>query len=77
MLDGKTLYVVRNRLNEIAVVDLSPDLSFGEVVDTITDEDFDIPTTIAEFGSDLYAVNAKFRIEPPFPTEFEVVKVSK
>ena len=31
LLDGKVLYVVRNRLNQIAVVDLSPDMTSGAI----------------------------------------------
>jgi sugar lactone lactonase YvrE len=74
LLDGQTLYVVQNRLNQIAVVQLDPMLTSGSVVDFITDSDFRIPTTIAEFGRSLYAVNARFG-EPT--TEYEVVKVLK
>lgn len=77
LLDGKTLYVVRNQLNLIAEVQLSPDLLSGEVVGTITDSDFDVPTTIAEFGNSLYAVNARFGTSPPPDVEYNVVKVSK
>lgn len=77
LLDGKTLYIVRNQLNVIAVVQLSPDLLSGEVVDTITDSDFDIPTTIAEFGNSLYAVNARFGTATGPSPEYDVVKVSK
>jgi sugar lactone lactonase YvrE len=77
LLDGKTLYVVRNQLNLIAVVQLEPDASEGEVVREITDEDFDVPTTIAEFGNALYAVNARFGIDDPLEAEYNVVRVSK
>ncbi len=74
LLDGKTIYVVQNRLNQIAVIRLAPDLSSGEVVDVITDPDFVVPTTIAEHGNRLYAVNAKFGVQT---TEYEVVQVRK
>jgi hypothetical protein len=74
LLDGKTIYVVQNRLNQIAVIRLAPDLSSGEVVDVITDSDFVVPTTIAEHGNRLYAVNAKFGVQT---TEYEVVQVRK
>lgn len=77
LLDGKTLYVVRNRLNEIAVVRLESGAARGEVVRTITDPDFDVPTTIAECGSALYAVNARFGIEDPENAEYNVVRVPK
>jgi sugar lactone lactonase YvrE len=77
LLDGKTLYVVQNRLNQIAVVELNPDFTAGTVVDTITDEDFRVPTTIAEFGNALYAVNARFGTPPTPDTAYEVVRVEK
>jgi sugar lactone lactonase YvrE len=77
LLDGKTLFVMRNRLNQIAVIQLAPDMSSGTVVDAITDPDFRVPTTIAEFGDDLYAVNARFGTDPKPDTEYEVVQVSK
>ena len=59
LLRGKTLYVVQNQLNRIAVVDLDG-LRSGEVERHLTDPRFDIPTTIAPFGRALYAVNARF-----------------
>ena len=76
LLDGRTLYVVRNQVNQIAVVDLAPDLSSGGLVDTITDPDFDVPTTVAEFGNSLYAVNARFGTDPD-GAAYDVVGVSK
>jgi sugar lactone lactonase YvrE len=69
-LDGRTLYVVQNRDNKVAVVRLSRRLRSGDVVQHITDPDFDVPTTIDEFGSRLYAVNARFRSTPP-PADFD------
>lgn len=77
LLDGKTLYVVQNQLNQIAVVCLSSDLSNGTVVAHITDSDFDIPTTIAEFGNRLYAVNARFGTPATPDTEYQIVQVPK
>ena len=75
LLQGKTLYVVQNRLNQIAVVRLNSDLDEGEIVDTITSSAFRVPTTIARFGNSLYAVNARFGTEPTPETEYEVVRV--
>jgi sugar lactone lactonase YvrE len=77
LLQGKTLYVVQNRLNQIAVVELNSDLTSGEIVDTITDSDFRVPTTIARFGNSLYAVNARFGTPATPDTEYEVVRVSR
>src|SRR5687767_7271946 len=36
LLQGRTLYVVRNTMNRIAVIELAPDLSSGTVVGAIT-----------------------------------------
>jgi hypothetical protein len=77
LLDGLKLYVVQNRLNQIAVVQLEPGFISGEVVGTITDPEFDVPTTIAEFGAYLYAVNARFGTPPTPDTSYTVVQVQK
>jgi sugar lactone lactonase YvrE len=76
LLDGKTLYVVRNRLNQIVVIRLSNDLTSGEVVGAITDPDFRVPTTITEHGNSLYAVNARFGT-PGANLDYDVVRVRK
>ena len=77
LLDGKTLYVVQNFLNRIAVVEVAPDLSAGVVTELITDPAFDIPTTIAEHGAAIYAVNARFTTPPEDDTDYSVVRVAK
>jgi sugar lactone lactonase YvrE len=74
LLQGKTLYVVQNQLNQIAVVELNPDFTEGTIVDTITSSSFRVPTTIARFGDSLYAVNARFGTPD---TEYEVVRVPR
>ena len=84
LLDGKTLYVIQNQLNQVAVVALSPDLSSGAITGILTSpptnpELLQIPTTIAEFGNRLYAVNARFNVPPADrPTAaYTVVQLSK
>ena len=77
LLHGNTLYVVRNRLNEIVVIDLAADLSAGTVVDVITNPSFDTPTTMATFGNRLYAVNARFTTPPTPTTPYQVVGFSR
>ena len=74
LLIGRTLYVVQNRLNQISVIKLSWDLTQGEVVDVITNPNFDVPTTIDNFGPLLYAVNARFGTPPTPDTEYTVVQ---
>jgi sugar lactone lactonase YvrE len=76
-LDGKTLYVVQNRLNQIAVIELETDLSAGAIVGLITSSNFDVPTTIDEFGKWLYAVNARFTTLPTPDTTYTIVRVEK
>ena len=82
VLHGRTLYVVQNFLNTVAVVELKPDLSSGEVVETITSDLFRVPATAAMFGSRLYVVNARFDVAPPpilggetQSLEYDVVRV--
>jgi sugar lactone lactonase YvrE len=75
LLDGRTLYVVQNRLNRVAVLRLARDLRSGALARTITDPDFDVPTTIARSGKRLYVVNARFGTPPTPETEYDVVKV--
>jgi hypothetical protein len=71
---GDTLYVVQNRLNQIAVVDLDFGFRRGEVEDVITDPRFDVPTTIAPFKDFIYAVNARFDL--PDESEDDIVRVN-
>ena len=78
LLRGETLYVVQNRLNKIAVVELNPRLTAGAIVNEITSDLFRVPTTIARFENALYVVNARFDVETPTPeTEYEVVRVPR
>jgi sugar lactone lactonase YvrE len=65
LLEGRTLFVVQNQMNKIAVIDLDRRLSSGTVITRITSDDFSVPTTIDRFGRRLYAVNARFGIETP------------
>ena len=77
LLHGQTLYVVQNRLNQIAVFRLSADLTQGSFVREITDSDFQVPTTIGLFGKWLYAVNARFGTPPTPTTTYAVVQVKR
>lgn len=77
LLAGRTLYVVRNQDNQIAVVRLAPDFRSGSVTRTITSPSFDVPTTIARQGSRLYAVNARFTTAPSPSTTYSVVQVKR
>ena len=73
LLDDDELYVVRNRLNTIAVVDLDRDLDEGEIEDELTDPLLDVPTTIAPFGKFIYAVNARF--DRPDDSDDDIIRL--
>ena len=77
LLDGRTLYVVQNRLNTIAVVRLEPNLASGRLVTRLTDPDFDVPTTLDDFGRRLYVVNARFGRTTPQDMRFWLAQVQK
>ena len=79
LLDGKTLYVVQNRLNQVAKIALAPKLGSGRVVSRVGKPplDVDVPTTIAEHGNRLYVVNARFGPPPPSTPDFWVTQLKK
>ncbi|MGE0878576.1 MAG: superoxide dismutase [Acidimicrobiia bacterium] len=74
LVRGRTLYVMQNRDNKIAVVRLSEDYKRGTIVDYITDADFDVPSTIDIIGGAIYAVNARFGVASPDTASYAVVK---
>ncbi len=59
-MDGRTLYIMQNFAQKIAVVDLSDDLTRGTFIKNIVSDDFSIPTTITGFGNCIYAINTHF-----------------
>lgn len=85
LLDGPRVWVVQNFVNSLVEVRLSPDMSTGEVVQTITDPLFRIPATVARHGSRLALVNTRFDLGFPPPlgpgappgTDFDVVLVGR
>ena len=77
LLAGKTLYVVQNQQNTVAVISLSKDLGTGTVLTRLTDSDFSVPTTIDDLGRRLYAVNARFGIANPESAAYQVVQLRK
>ena len=82
---GTTLYVVRNVLNQVAVIKLDPAGTSGVLVDTLTrpafpgepNTGFDVPTTVASFGNSLYLPNARFTSPQEPTTEFWVTRIDR
>jgi len=73
--DGDILYVVQNRSNQVAVVELEDRFREGEVEDELTDDDFDVPTTVALLDDSLYLPNARFGTAGPEPAEYWVTRI--
>jgi hypothetical protein len=83
-LDGRTLYIMQNFSDKIAVVQLSGDLSGGEFIKNIPGEGeinpLNVATTIIGFGNSLYAINTNIfeRIfGNPAEVQSEVVRLRK
>jgi hypothetical protein len=77
LFDGRNLYVVQNFLNLVAKVRLDRKLTSGVVVSRTGDDDFDIPTTVAERGNALYLVNARFTTPPTSETEYWIAPIRR
>jgi sugar lactone lactonase YvrE len=77
LVSGRTLYVVQNRLNTVAVLHLDRQGTSGTLVKTVTDPRFDVPTTMASFHNRLYLPNAKFTTTPTPTTEYTAVAIPK
>lgn len=75
LLRGRTLYVVQNRLNTVAVLRLSDSGLSARVVDRLTDPRFDVPTTVGAFAGRLYLPNARFNTTPEPTTPYQVVAI--
>jgi len=73
---GRTLYVVQNRLNKIAVFELDPRTwTSGVKTGELTSPNFDVPTTVAGLGTRLYLVNARFTTPATPTTPYTIVSI--
>ena len=77
LIGGRTLLVVQNRSNKIAVVKLDKRFRSGRVVRTITHPDFDVPTTVAKKRGSLYLPNARFTTPPMPDTDYWVTRIDR
>ena len=76
-LEGRRLYVVQNRFNKVAVVELTSRFTSGEIVDELTSEEFDVPTTMTRFGNRFYLVNARFGTSGPEPADYWITAIPR
>jgi hypothetical protein len=77
LLEGQTLFVVQNRLNQVAVIDLAPDFAAGTVRTRLTNPAFDVPSTMTAAGTSLYAVNARFGVVVSPDTTYQVIRFNR
>jgi len=72
VLDGTTLYVVRNQVNLVVTVALAPTMRSGRIVGSFSDPSLDFPTTAVKVGGRLVLPNSQlsrlFATPPVAPT---------
>jgi hypothetical protein len=83
-LDGRTLYIMQNFSDKIAVVQLRGDLSEGLFIENIPGEGeinpLNVATTITGFGNSLYAINTNIIeriLGNPAEVQSDVVRLRK
>jgi hypothetical protein len=77
VLLGRRLWAVQQS-NQVTQVQLSPNLTSGDIEEVITSGLFQVPSTAARFGSRLAVINAKFDTGfPPTAEQWEVVLVDR
>ena len=83
-LDGRTLYILQNFQDKVAVIQLSGDLTGGSFIRNIPGEGeinpLNVATTIIGFGDSIYAINTNFfeRVfGDPASVQSEVVRLRK
>lgn len=79
LLEGRTIYVVRNRINTVAKIRLSGSLLRGRLVAELTEPAalLDVPTTIASSRGRLYVVNARFGSPEPATATYAIVRLDE
>ena len=77
LVEGRSLYVVQNELNQVAKFALNSSGTRGELAKTVSDPRFESPTTVATFGNRLYLPNARFTTPPMPDTTYNAVAVVK
>jgi hypothetical protein len=74
-LNGRTIYVVRNELNKVAVFRLGLGLRSAHFVRNLTRPSLDIPTTAALQAGRLWVVNARFGTPVTPTTDYWITRL--
>ena len=77
LLRNRTLYVARNRLNQVVELTLSKTGLSGRTAGVRRSDTFDVPTTIAVKRGRLLLPNARFGTEPTADTQYTVSSLKK
>jgi sugar lactone lactonase YvrE len=78
LLEGRTLWAVRNFDNEVVEFQLAGDLSSGRQTAVLTSPLFEVPTTVARIGDRLVVANAKLDTGlPPTASSYEAVVIRR
>ena len=77
LVRGDTLYVVQNRLSQVAVFDLNRRGTAGTLVEVLPVPDSDVPTTVAAYKGSLYLPNARFGTTDPQPAAYWISRIDK
>jgi sugar lactone lactonase YvrE len=74
---GRRLYVVQNRLNQIAVIAMARNYASGVLRNVLTAAPglLDVPTTVARLGNSLYLPNARFGVAEPESAEYWITRI--
>ncbi len=75
--EGRTLYVVQNRVNKVAVLKLNRAGTRGRLAKELTSPAFDVPTTVASYRGSLFLPNARFGTTPTPDTKYWITRVAK
>ena len=79
LLDGQTLWVMRNAVATLVTLRLTPDFGSATIVSADKDADFDFPTTFAQVGNNLLVVNSQLNkrtANQPPTLPFTVVSIA-
>ena len=72
---GRTLYVSENAASRIAVIQLDPSTGTGTLQDVLPVAEAQTPSTVAVFGSAVYAVDA--RLATPFVGPYKIFRIER
>lgn len=75
--EGRTLYVVQNTANQVAVLRLDDEGERARLEDVLRSKNFDTPTTAAISGDSLYLPSARFGTPQPTRAAYWVTRVDR